>query len=260
MKYVSKLFVLVAVFGLTSSVALAAAKKTKKKAPPVAAEPAPTPAPAVEQPAPSPAVDTAKDSAATSSSDSSSMSAAGTNLISLGLAYIKPLGMVKDYASKGLQYSLEWRHNLPSAPGEWRPHTGLIFSRAKLKGDLDSGSTATNTRTDYLVDYGWSCGESANGLGFFGDGLLGLVDRRLYIQSGNSAIGDDYFQKVTLGFGFRGGLEMPFKAGDSQLVTRLGLGLLTGMKATSGRLHYNQDTVDVNGTHLTLGADLGWLF
>lgn len=257
MKYVSKLMLLLLAVVLVSPVASAAGKKSKKKSTePAAVAPTPTP---VTEPAPLPSSESNSTSTSSFTSSSSSTSE-DEDMISIGLGYLKTLGPIKDYTSSGLQYGVEWNRMLPVDSSGWKPHAGLTYRRAKLTGSLDGGGTATHTRTDYLVVYGYNFSGNSDEMGFFADGLLGLINRKLKIESGTNAIGDDFYSKTNLGLGFRGGLEIPFRAGDSKLVSRIGLGMLTGVSMPSGRLHYNQDTVDVNGSHLTLGADLGWLF
>lgn len=184
----------------------------------------------------------------------------GGNLVTVGFAYLKTLGPVKEYAANGWQYGMEWNRRFESATQGWQPYAGLIYHRAKLKGTVGANdeSKVTHTRTDYLVVCGYNSGGS--GPRFYGDGQLGVISRRLYIESGTPGISDDFYSKTSLGLGFRSGLEFPKKIDEYMLISRVALGMMTGVKMPSGRLRYNQDTVDINGAHLTLGADLGWFF
>ena len=135
---------------------------------------------------------------------------------------------------------------------------GLIYERSSHTGKLSGGSTAKSLRKDILLVGGATT--SGNGIRFFGDGLLGLSSRRLYIQSGSQAVGDDYYSRTKVGVGIRGGVEYPFSIAENHAVARAGLGILTGPAMTSGHLHYDQKRVNIGGLGLNVGMNLGWQF
>ena len=233
-------------------------KKNKAPAPTptpeVAPEPVETPAPAPEAAAPTP----------TPEANHSSGSTGGGKTMDIiwgTLGYIKPMGEVKKYVDGGLQYGLEWNRMLESSAEGCRSFYGLIYRRANLKKDLDpvaggSASKATHTRIDYLLTYGWHWGAPGS-LGYSADAELGLARRRFQVESGSNAVGDDYYTKTGLAYGFRGGLDGTI---SDSILWRTTLGLLTGSRINSARLKYDGENVEISGTHLTLGFDLGYAF
>lgn len=233
-------------------------KKKKVPAPTPTPEVAPAP---VETSAPAPQAATPTPAPEANHSSGSMGGGKSMDIIWGTLGYVKPMGEVKKYVDGGLQYGLEWNRMLEASAEGCRSFYGLIYRRANLKKDLDpvadgSASKATHTRIDYLATYGWHWGTPGS-LGYGADAELGLARRRFQIESGSNAVGDDYYTKTALAYGFRGGLDGTI---SDNILWRTTLGLLAGSRVNSARLKYDGENVEISGTHLTLGFDLGYAF